>query len=129
MYSKIGLSLAAVALMLPLSAFAASKNSSNVEIPEEVVVNGKQIQPGSYKVEWNGTGPNVEVSILQGHKTIAEAPARLVDKSYEQQAIVTHQNKSGDNVLDQIQLKNKELDLNARSGGNSGANPAANSGS
>jgi hypothetical protein len=129
MYSKIDLSLAAVALMLPLSAFAASKNSSNVEIPEEVVVNGKQIQPGSYKVEWNGTGPNVEVSILQGHKTIAEAPARLVDKSYEQQAIVTHQNKSGDNVLDQIQLKNKELDLNARSGGNSGANPAANSGS
>ena len=129
MKPKLGLTLAAVVLMLPLSALAASKNSSNVEIPDKVVVNGKQIQPGTYKVEWNGTGPNVEVSILQGHKTVAQAPARLVNGTYEQQAIVTHQNNSGANVLDQIQLKNKELDLSASSGGNSGANPAANSGS
>jgi hypothetical protein len=129
MQSKISLSLAAVALMLPLSALAASKNSSNVEIPDKVVVNGKQIQPGTYKVEWNGTGPNVEVSILQGHKTVAQVPARIVDKTYEQQAIVTHQTNSGANVLDQIQLKNKELDLNAQSGENSGTNAATNSGS
>jgi hypothetical protein len=127
MKPKLGLTLAAVVLMLPLSALAASKNSSNVEIPDKVVVNGKQIQPGTYKVEWNGTGPNVEVSILQGHKTVAQAPARLVNGTYEQQAIVTHQNNSGANVLDQIQLKNKELDLNTRA--NSGANRNANSGS
>lgn len=127
MKPKLGLTLAGVVLMLPLSALAASKNSSNVEIPDKVVVNGKQIQPGTYKVEWNGTGPNVEVSILQGHKTVAQAPARLVNGTYEQQAIVTHQNNSGANVLDQIQLKNKELDLNTRA--NSGANRNANSGS
>lgn len=127
MKPKLGITLAAIVLMLPLSALAASKNSSNVEIPDKVVVNGKQIQPGTYKVEWNGTGPNVEVSILQGHKTVAQAPARLVNGTYEQQAIVTHQNNSGANVLDQIQLKNKELDLNARA--NSGANRNANSGS
>ena len=127
MKSKLGITLAAIVLMLPLSALAASKNSSNVQIPDKVVVNGKQIQPGTYKVEWNGTGPNVEVSILQGHKTVAQAPARIVDKTYEEQAIVTHQNNSGANVLDQIQLKNKELDLSARA--NSGANPATNSGS
>jgi hypothetical protein len=126
MQSKIGLSLAVVALMLPLSALAANKNSSNVEIPDKVVVNGKQIQPGTYKVEWNGTGPNVEVSILQGHRTIAQAPARLVNGTYEPQAIVTHQNSAGANVLDQIQLKNKELDLNARA--NSGANRTTSSG-
>jgi hypothetical protein len=47
--------------------------------------------------------------------------------TYEQ-AIVTHQDSSGANVLDQIQLKNKELDLSASSGANSGADPAANSG-
>jgi len=86
---KLGITLAAIVLILPLSALASSKNSSNVEIPDKVVVNGKQIQPGTYKVEWNGTGPNVEVSILQGDKTIAQVPARVVDKTYEQQAIVT----------------------------------------
>ena len=127
MKPKLGITLAAIVLILPLSALAASKNSSNVEIPNKVVVNGKQIQPGTYKVEWNGAGPNVEISILQGHKTIAQVPARVVDKTYEQQAIVTQQNNSGANVLDQIQLKNKELDLKAKT--NSGANSNANSGS
>jgi len=127
MKPKLGITLAAIVLILPLSALASSKNSSNVEIPDKVVVNGKQIQPGTYKVEWNGTGPNVEVSILQGDKTIAQVPARVVDKTYEQQAIVTHQNNSGANVLDQIQLKNKELDLKAKT--NSGANSNPNSGS
>ena len=127
MKPKLGITLAAIVLILPLSALASSKNSSNVEIPDKVVVNGKQIQPGTYKVEWTGTGPNVEVSILQGDKTIAQVPARVVDKTYEQQAIVTHQNNSGANVLDQIQLKNKELDLKAKT--NSGANSNANSGS
>jgi hypothetical protein len=44
--------------MLPLSAFAAdkNKNSSNVEIPEKVSVNGQQVASGEYKVKWNGTG-------------------------------------------------------------------------
>ncbi len=129
MKSKFAVSLAAAALMLPLSAFAGNKNSSNVEIPEKVVVNGQQLTPGTYKVEWNGTAPNVEVSILQGHKTVAQAPAQLVNETFEQQAIVTHQNKSGANVLDQIQLKNKELNLSANSGVNSVSKPAANSGS
>ena len=130
MQSKSVLSLAAAALLLPLSVFAAdkNKNSSSVEIPSQVVVNGKQIEPGTYKVEWNGNGPNVEVSILQGHKTIAEAPARLVNGTY-QEAIVTHQNTAGTNVLDQIQLKNKELDLRTNPGRNSRPNPPANSGS
>jgi len=129
MKSKFAVSLAAAALMLPLSAFAGNKNSSNVEIPEKVVVNGQQLTPGTYKVEWNGTAPNVEVSILQGHKTVAQAPAQLVNRTFDQQAIVTHQNKSGVNVLDQIQLKNKELDLSVRSGANSTHNPATTSGS
>jgi maltodextrin utilization protein YvdJ len=129
MQPKFVVSLLAAALMLPLSAFAANKNSSNVEIPEKVVVNGQQLTPGTYKVEWNGTAPNVEVSILQGHKTVAQAPAQIVNGTFEQQAIVTHQNKSGANVLDQIQLKNKELNLSASSGANSGNKPATTSGS
>ncbi len=129
MQSKFAVSLAAAALMLPLSAFAANKNSSNIEIPEKVIVNGQQLTPGTYKVEWNGTAPNVEVSILQGHKTVAQVPAQLVNGSFEPEAIVTHQNKSGANVLDQIQLKNKELNLSANSGANSSNRPATTSGS
>jgi hypothetical protein len=121
---KLTLTLLAVALALPVFALAAEKNSSSVQIPTKVELNGIQLNPGYYKVEWNGSGPNVQLSIVQGHKTIAQVPARIVDKSYEQQAIVTHQNSKGDSVLDQIQLKNKQLDLSAASRGNSGGNPA-----
>lgn len=104
----------ALALVLPVFAVAANKNSGKFDVPNRVQFQGKQLDPGTYKVEWNGNGPNVNVSILKGRKTIAEAPARLLDQSFFSPAIVTHQNKDGKNVLDQIQLKNKEIDLRAR---------------
>jgi hypothetical protein len=30
-------------------------------------------------LEWDGSGPNVEVSILKGKKVIAKVPAKVVD--------------------------------------------------
>ena len=42
-------------------------------------VNGTQLKAGDYKLEWNGTGPNVEVTILQGKKVLAKVPAKIVD--------------------------------------------------
>jgi hypothetical protein len=118
---KFTLALLALALMLPVFALAAEKNSANFQITSKVELNGITLSPGYYKLEWNGEGPDVQLSILQGRKTVAQLPARLVNGNYQQPAIVTHQNNSGDNVLDQIQLKNKELDLTARSGANFGS--------
>ncbi|HLH08095.1 MAG TPA: hypothetical protein VKW78_12730 [Terriglobales bacterium] len=124
---KFVLSLLAIALVLPVFAVAAEKNSEKLQIPTAVEVNGTQLKPGYYKVEWQGNGPSVQVSILKGHKTLAEIPAKMVTPkiTYSTPAVVTHQAANGQNVLDQIQFKNTDLVLSS----NSGANAARSSGS
>jgi hypothetical protein len=65
------------ALLLASSAFAASK--ADLVLQNPATVNGTKLKAGEYKLEWEGTGPNVEVSIKQGKKVLAKVPAKLVD--------------------------------------------------
>jgi hypothetical protein len=62
-------------LLLASAAFAGEKAS--VKVFETVKVNGKTIPAGDYNVSWEGTGSNVQVSILKGKETIATLPAQL----------------------------------------------------
>jgi hypothetical protein len=39
----------------------------------------KRLEPGTYKVEWNGAGPTVQINILQGNKTVATTSGRIVE--------------------------------------------------
>jgi hypothetical protein len=68
-----------LALLLASSAFAASKATLTLINPASV--NGTQLKAGDYKLEWDGSGPNVELSILQGKKVLAKVPAKVVDLS------------------------------------------------
>src|SRR5262249_11059575 len=66
-----------LALLLATSAFAANKGS--LQVQEPINVNGTKLAPGDYKVQWDGTGPSVELSIMQGKKVVAKVPAHVVD--------------------------------------------------
>jgi HAMP domain-containing protein len=68
--------LLGLALLLATSAFAANKGSLQVSSP--VSVAGKQLAAGDYTVKWEGAGPSVEVSIMQGKNTLAKVPAKVV---------------------------------------------------
>ncbi len=70
--------LAIILMMSPAALLAAQKNSGSVTFSENVTVNGTQIPPGHYRVEWQGTGPSVEVTILKAGKVLASSPATLV---------------------------------------------------
>ena len=63
-----------LALLLASSAFAATK--ANLTLQNPTTVNGTKLKPGDYKLEWDGSGPNVEVSIMQGKKVLAKVPAK-----------------------------------------------------
>jgi hypothetical protein len=76
--SRLSLAVLGAAFLFSTSAFAQSENKGKLSVPETITVEGKQLPPGDYKVEWDGTGPNVEVKILKGKETVATAPARLV---------------------------------------------------
>lgn len=67
-------------LLLATGAFAANK--ATVTLQHSATINGTTLKPGDYKFEWDGTGPNVEVSISQGKKLIAKVPAKVVNLGF-----------------------------------------------
>ena len=101
----------ALAVMLASSAFAATKGSLSLSNP--VLVNGTTLKPGDYKVQWDGTGPNVELSILKGKNVVAKVPAHVVElpSAASNDAAVTHTNDSGPNTLAGIRFSGKKTAL------------------
>ena len=72
--------LSGAALLLASTVLAADLNKGTLNVSEKVNVEGKTIDPGTYKVEWNGTGPTVQVTILHGKQTVATFPAQLTEQ-------------------------------------------------
>jgi hypothetical protein len=99
------------ALLLASTAFAATKASLQITSP--TAVNGTSLQPGDYKVEWDGAGPNVEVSILKGKNVVAKVPAHLVDLSAPaaNNAAVVKANGDGTSSLTGVRFGGKKFAL------------------
>lgn len=100
-----------LALLLATSAFASNTGSLNVQ--ETIMVSGKQLPAGDYKVKWDGTGSNVEVSIVKGKTVLATAPARLIDlkESSGSDAAVVRKNDDGSRSLSEIRFSGKKFAL------------------
>jgi hypothetical protein len=100
-----------LALLLASSAFAGTKASLQLSNP--VTLNGTTIKPGDYKLEWEGSGPSVELSIIQGKQVVAKVPARVVDLQTPaaNDAAVTRKNDSGPNTLAGVRFQGKKFAL------------------
>jgi hypothetical protein len=98
------LALLSIFAMFSLSVFARNKNQHSVDIPATVKVGGTQLKPGNYKVEWQGTGPDIQVTFLRDGKTVVTVPATLKtnDDQVTQDDIVTG---SEDNNLHEIDFR------------------------
>jgi hypothetical protein len=99
------------ALLLASSAFAATK--ANLQLASAVTVNGNQLKPGDYKVTWEGSGPNVELSITQGKNVVAKVPAHVVELKTEapQDAAITQKNGNGPDTLTAVRFHGKKISL------------------
>ncbi len=109
--------LLGLSVLLATGAFAASKGSLQVSAP--VSVAGKQLAAGNYEVKWEGSGPNVELSILKGKNVVATVPAHLVDLNHssDQDAAVVRTNGDGARELAQIRFSGKKTALEIGEGG------------
>jgi hypothetical protein len=99
------------AVLLASSAFAATKAS--LQLINPVNVNGTSLKPGDYKVQWEGSGPNVELSIMQGSKVLAKVPAHVIalDQPANDDAAVTRKNDSGTSTLAGVRFHGKKFAL------------------
>ena len=93
--------LSILTVLSPLNVFARDKNQHSVEIPSTVQVGGTQLKPGNYKVEWQGTGPDLQVTFLRDGKTVATVPATLKTNQVTQDEIVT----DSENTLHEIDFR------------------------
>src|ERR1700686_5295983 len=88
------------------SARAARNNAHSAEISDVVQIGSTQLKPGNYKVEWQGTGPAVQVSFQHNGKTVVTVPATLKtnDDRVTQDAIVTEATSGNAVRLKEIQF-------------------------
>lgn len=99
----------ALLFMLPVASFAA-KNSKQVTFESITKIGTTDVQPGTYKVEWNGTGSEVTVDFLQNKKVVATSTAKLVNGPGEfDSAIQTRRVDANSVVLDELDYKTFQL--------------------
>lgn len=110
-FSKI--LFAALALALTTSAFASDSHKSSFEISAPTQVNGTTLPAGEYTAKWEGSGPNVQVSIMQGRKVVATVPAQVVtlDRTASDTQAEIKNNSNGDRELSSLQFSGKKVSL------------------
>jgi len=100
--------------MLAGSAFAANgshKQSFDISAPTQV--NGTQLPAGSYEARWEGTGPNVQVSITKGKTVVATVPAQVVElgqAASDTEAEIKN-SSNGDRELTALRFSGKKYSL------------------
>ncbi len=100
-----------LAVLLASSAFAATKASLTLQ--NAATINGTKLKAGDYKLEWDGSGPNVEVSIVQGKTVVAKVQAKVVDlnKPAQNSAALLKQNDDGTSTLAGARFEGKKFAL------------------
>ena len=115
--------LLGIALLLATSAFATEKGTLTITAP--VALGGTQLKAGTYTVQWDGNGPNVQLSVLRGKSVVAAAPAHMVDKGRAAEASgygFTNE-ANGTSSLSEIRLHGKKYVLEI--GGEAGPETAS----
>ena len=90
------------------SAYAARDNARSVEIFDVVQIGTTELNPGNYRVKWQGSGPAVEVSFLRNGKTVVTVPATLRTNSdhVTQDSILIEATGTGTSTLKEIDFRN-----------------------
>jgi len=100
-------------MILLLSTGAQAASTGSLKLDEPITVNGTQLAKGNYKVMWEGTGPNIELKVVQSKRIVATAPARLVELSGPGpgQGYGTRKEEDGTTSLTAIFFSGKKYEL------------------
>ncbi|MGA2811292.1 MAG: hypothetical protein ABSG16_07830 [Candidatus Acidiferrum sp.] len=125
--SRVAVLLCGATLLFSSVALAGDSNKGTLKLNDQVVVDGKPVKPGNYTVEWDGSGPAVQIKLLRGKQTVATLPAHLTEqaRTSSQDAYGTSTAPDGSKSLTAIYFSGKRLALQIdRNGG--GPQPSAN---
>jgi hypothetical protein len=111
--TKFSAAVLAFSLLLAASAIAGNPNKGTLHVAETVTVGGKQLPAGTYRVEWAGSGSNVELSISDGRETVAKVPVQILplDKAEAVSGYATRTDQAGNKALTEIFFGGKKYQL------------------
>ena len=117
---------------LLFSAAAVAGNTNNkktLQLTDSVTVAGKQLKPGTYTLRWDGSGPDVQLNIFKGNKTVATAPAHIVSiaASNQQDGYSALAEKDGTSSVQQFFFRGEKFDLDLSQAAGANSTPAATS--
>jgi hypothetical protein len=106
-------------LLFAASAFAAEQKT--LELNNPVIVNGTLLEPGAYKFRWEGSGTNVQLSILRGRRVVATAPAHEVElqNKPDYDGDVVRNGSEGPGTLSAVMIRGNRTSLELDSPGGS----------
>ena len=112
-FGKYWTTLVGIALLASSAAFAESRTEHNVTITDPVQIGSTQLEPGHYKVAWEGAGPTVQVRFLHDGKTVAISNAQLVRQNQKSpyDDVVTTKTSTNESNLKQIDFQNQKESL------------------
>ena len=108
-----------LAFMSSAGAFAKDNNRHSVEMPDSVQVGGTQLNPGKYDIQWQGTGPEIQVSFVHDGKIVTTVPGTLKtnDPQVTEDDIVIDTTSANQKTLKEIDFShNKESLVFEKSG-------------
>jgi hypothetical protein len=97
-----------LSFMLPVASFAATHNKE-ITLDKATKVGATELQPGTYKVSWNGNGPNVEVDFLKNRKVVANTTAKLGNAQGGIDSVQTRTLDADSAILEELDFKNTQL--------------------
>ena len=100
-------------LLLTLGSFADQKHRAGFTLAEAAQVGTTQLPAGDYKAEWTGDGPNVQVAIIKGSKTLVTVPAQVIPQKAEiaNTDVVLKAGDNGTRTIDQIDFAKQKQSL------------------
>ena len=123
--------LAAASFLFGAAAFAAPAPKGVLKLYEPVTVQGRELAPGDYTLQWSGDGPNVQVSIAKGKQQIVSVPAQVVPINQKTTAsgYTAKKDQDGKNTLTEIFLQGRPYEIRVGEQAASAASQPASSGS
>jgi len=114
--------LLGLTLLLATSLLAVGEsNKGSLQTLSTLTVNGTNLPAGEYSLRWEGTGSNVQLSILKGKKVVTTTPARVVELAAAPatDSAVVNSESNGTRTLSEIRFGGKRFALQI--GGDSGS--------
>lgn len=102
--------LAMVAIFLGACLSAAAANSRTVSVKTTINLNGTEITPGFYVVEWVTHSPEATVTFTKNGHMVVTAPGKMVERDSKSSAdaVVYTNNADGTHTLKELRFAGKK---------------------